>query len=100
MTGMPQVEVIASNFTRIDTGKVTIWFSYRTPIAFRVDGHEIVVRENSWNVTTGKHLNQIDGRVSKKLQKERVSGTEFKRLWQEQTGSTGDPAEVFSNAMG
>ena len=66
-----------------DVGPIRVWQSYKTPIAFHVDGHERVVRVNSWGPTTGKHLNAIDGGepVAKKA---RVSGAEFERLWAEQ----------------
>jgi len=45
----------------VDVGPVRVWFSYRTPVAFQVDGHSRVVRQNDWSTTTGKHLNWIDG---------------------------------------
>lgn len=35
---------------------VRMWFSYETLIAFQVDGGKQYVRENDWNVTTGRHL--------------------------------------------
>lgn len=65
---------------RVTVGPVTVWYSYTTPIAFHVNGHERVVRVNSWQQTTGKHLNAIDGGNKKS----RVSGDDFERLWQEQ----------------
>lgn len=57
---------------------VTIWFSYRTPVAFRTFGENgrMVVRENDWGPTTGKHLNWIDGGDKGS----RISGQEFERL--------------------
>jgi hypothetical protein len=65
-----------TNAHRVSIGGASVWFSYRTPIAFAYNG-ERVVRENDWNVTTGKHLNAIDGGDKKS----RVSGEEFcKRL--------------------
>lgn len=64
---------------RVDVGPLTVWFSYRTPIAFHVNGSQRVIRENSWGITTGKHLNWID-----KDKKKRVSGEEFEKLWKEQ----------------
>lgn len=67
---------------RVAMGPVTVWFSYRTAVAFQVDGHARVVRENSWGPTTGKHLNWIDGGGS--AVKERVSSEEFERLFNEQ----------------
>lgn len=64
----------------VTVGPVTVWYSYKTPVAFRVNGHERVVRVNSWRQTTGKHLNAIDGGAKKS----RVSSEDFKRLWNEQ----------------
>lgn len=64
----------------VEMGKVTVWFSYQTPIAFQVDGRERVVRVNDWKTTTGKHLNAIYGGNKKS----RVSGADFERLWSEQ----------------
>lgn len=66
------------NFTVAYVNGVTIWFSYRTPVAFQTDGRSIV-RENDWSTTTGKHLNYIDGGTPE-AKKARVSGEEFERL--------------------
>ncbi len=38
-----------------------IWYSYRTPVAFALNGAERIVRVNDWNRTTGGHLADIDG---------------------------------------
>jgi len=59
---------------RVSIGGASIWFSYRTPIAFAYNG-ETVVRENDWSTTTGRHLNEIDGGDKSS----RVSGDEFIR---------------------
>ena len=67
----------------VEVGEVTVWFSYKTPIAFQVGCNPRVVRENDWKTTTGKHLNAIDGGDKKS----RVSGLEFERLWAEQIES-------------
>ena len=64
----------------MDVGPVRVWISYRTPVAFQVDGHSRVVRQNDWSTTTGKHLNWIDGGDKKS----RVDGETFERLWKEQ----------------
>jgi hypothetical protein len=61
------------NFTEVQLGDVTIWFSYRTPIAFLAPGKGKVVRENEWGPTTGKHLGYVDSRNG------RVSGAEFEQ---------------------
>jgi len=64
----------------VEMGPVMVWFSYKTPIAFHVDGRARVVRQNEWGPTTGKHLNAIDGGN----RKARVSSAEFEKLWSEQ----------------
>ena len=58
---------------------VTVWFSYKTPVAFKVGAGPRIVRQNDWGPTTGKHLNAIDGGDKKS----RVTGEEFERLWAE-----------------
>lgn len=69
---------------RVDVGDLTVWFSYKTPIAFRKLGADRVVRQNDWKQTTGKHLNAIDGGDKKA----RVSSEEFERLFSEAMNST------------
>jgi hypothetical protein len=64
--------------TRVDFGFVSVWFSYETAIAFQFEGRPVVVHENIWSQTTGKHLTAIDG--GKGL---RVPQTTFERLWSE-----------------
>lgn len=62
-------------------GKVTVWFSYQTPVAFQVVGYPKIVHQNDWGTTTGKHLNMIDGGAKEK----RVDSETFSKLWDEQT---------------
>lgn len=66
----------ASNATCVSLGDLDLYFSYRTPVAFRYPGIGTVVRQNEWGPTTGKHLNAIDGGDKKS----RVPGDEFIRL--------------------
>lgn len=49
---------------KVDLGRFAIWYSYRTIIAFQLDGQRFV-SENVWSTTTGKHLNWIDGGLKK-----------------------------------
>lgn len=42
-------------------GDRDFYFSYKTLVAFRVPGYGLVVSDNVWGPTTGKHLNWIDG---------------------------------------
>ena len=53
---------------------VYFYFSYRTIIAFKIDG-KLFIRENDWAQTTGKHLNAID--CDKSI---RIKGEEFEKL--------------------
>lgn len=71
---LPSIE-IDGNSARVDMGGVTVWFSYRTPIAFSYQGQR-VVRVNDWSNTTGKHLTAIDG-GGKEAKAARVTGAEF-----------------------
>lgn len=49
------------NYSVVYLGDKTLYFSYQTLIAFRAPGYGLVVRQNDWSATTGKHLNYIDG---------------------------------------
>ena len=75
-------EKLGPNLTRVLFNDVIVWFSYETPIAFKVDGQPRVVRENMWGPTTGKHLNLADG-GTKEAKAHRVSSDEFDRALDE-----------------
>lgn len=63
-----------------NVGPITVWFSYATLVAFRVEGSPPVVCQNMWGSTTGKHLNWADrGEKSSRVDRET-----FRRLWEEQ----------------
>lgn len=49
------------NFCLVTVADTAYWFSYHTCIAFCRRGRDVVVRENNWGPTTGKHLAYIDG---------------------------------------
>jgi hypothetical protein len=70
---------LGRNTAEVTVGKLTVWFSYETPIAFQVEGQRQVVRENSWGQTTGKHINQID----QGDRKDRVGKNEFEARFQQ-----------------
>lgn len=63
------------NFSCVKLGELEVWFSYRTPIAFRVGYGPIVVRVNEWGATTGKHMAYLGNRD----RLGRISGMEFER---------------------
>ena len=66
----------SANALRFDIGNGRhVWFSYKTPVAFSVDG-VTRVRRNEWGPTTGKHLNAIDGGDKSN----RLDGVDFERM--------------------
>jgi len=73
-----------ANALRFQIGGLSIWFSYKTPIAFALNGKR-VVRQNDWSQTTGRHLNTIDGGAKES----RIPGSEFERQLQEALASHG-----------
>ena len=85
----------STNSLAFQLGAVTVYFSYETPVAFKASGHGLVVRENDWGNTTGKHLNWIDG-GNHKL---RLPGSEFEKQLQEVAGEDPDFL-VDSNPLG
>jgi hypothetical protein len=50
-----------TNALKVTVGSVTVWYSYDQPVAFETCATGLVVCENAWSKTTGKHLNIIDG---------------------------------------
>lgn len=75
---MPTV-VNDKNYTMVDMRDGREYhFSYQTLVAFRRrrDG-KLVVRQNDWSTTTGKHLNALDGGDKKS----RVDGEMFERMY-------------------
>lgn len=62
----------AKNFNRVTVGRIDLYFSYETVVAFQLGGEDIVISENNWGTTTGKHLNWIN--TDKSI---RVSSEEF-----------------------
>lgn len=43
---------------KVNVGRLVLWFSYHSIIAFEYDG-QLVISENAWSNTTGRHLNRI-----------------------------------------
>jgi hypothetical protein len=50
-----------TNFHWVRVGSLTLYFPYRTVVAFDDGPTGTVVSENVWSVTTGRHLNELDG---------------------------------------
>ena len=62
------------NKNLITIGNLKIWFSYETPVAFKLGYEQLICRKNDWNITTGKLLNEICPN-----HKERISGEKFEK---------------------
>lgn len=54
---------ITNNFNKLIIGDTIIWFSYETPIAFKVKITENLfytyIAKNEWSKTTAKHINLV-----------------------------------------
>ncbi len=59
---------------------LTVYFSYNTPVAF-IGGNGLIIRENDWSTTTGRHLNWIDPDKNK-----RIPGDKFEELLSKECG--------------
>jgi hypothetical protein len=57
---------------KVTIGDVELYFSYDTVVAFY--DHGLVIRQNDWSTTTGRHLNWIN--PDKSI---RISGEEFEK---------------------
>lgn len=68
-----RLKALAPNFHLLNFGRVTLWFSYETLVAYRVDGQQMRVLDYKGSRTTSKHLNTLDGGV-------RLAAAEFQRL--------------------
>ena len=82
-TELPTFETYCDNTTKgnalvFSIGGVDVYYSYKTPVAFRSNG-TLVVRANIWGPTTGKHLNAIDG-GDKEAKAKRVTGVTFEEV--------------------
>jgi hypothetical protein len=53
------------NFTELHLPDITLWFSYKTLIAFRTPETGLVLSENLWGTTTGKHLNHLGDKADR-----------------------------------
>jgi len=53
--------------TLIESGNISIYYSYGTIIAIKVDD-ELTISKNIWGTVTGKHLNTIDRDKSKRVE--------------------------------
>jgi hypothetical protein len=87
------IDLLCPNCTSVSFGAFEIWYSYKTPVAFRIGENWRVVSQNYWSSTTGRHLTLIDG-GSKEAKKSRVDDATFNRLWNEQFGKVVPKGQV------
>ena len=52
--------------SKVSIGRLTLYFSYETIVAFSIPGG-LICSENVWSVTTGKHLNWIEPDKGKRV---------------------------------
>jgi hypothetical protein len=64
------------NSLSVSLGTITLYYSYKTIIAYEDIQDGLVVRENDWSTTTGKHLNWLDGGYKE----QRKSSAEFEAM--------------------
>ena len=55
---MLKINSIAKNQTEIITDSMTIFFSYREPVACHIDGQGFFKTSKSWSKTTTAHVNK------------------------------------------
>jgi len=79
-----------TNSMGFTVGSLRVYFSYKTPVAFNHPSTGLVVRDNNWGPTTGKHLNWIDGGDKKN----RVAGSEFEKQLAKLVEGTGIKIEM------
>jgi len=77
--GRYSTENYGVNTLYVKIGALTLYFSYDTVVAFEHPDYGLVVCENVFSVTTGKHINWIDTGNKKG----RVSHEEFEKLLNE-----------------
>lgn len=50
---------LASNMTEVETGKYSVLFSYKTPVAYKLLGLSTVsITDKKWSQTTTRHINK------------------------------------------
>lgn len=55
----------------VSIGDLDLYFSYEAVVAFRARGISLIVSENIWSATTGKHINAIAGKGYPRLPREK-----------------------------
>lgn len=71
---------LANNFHVMESNTKDIYFSYETPIAFRLQGLGLIVCKNIWSSTTGKHLNMIEPNHNKRIDYEKFQELFYREI--------------------
>lgn len=71
-------EGVTASMKIVVIGKLKLYFSYNTIIAFKEKG-KLFISKNVWSKTTGKHLNYINNDKKKRL-KNSTFENELKRV--------------------
>lgn len=58
----------ATNFNRVTAFGMDLYFSYETVVAFSSSEAGLVISENIWGNTTGKHLNWLNDDKSVRIE--------------------------------
>jgi hypothetical protein len=70
---MVKIQQIMPNMTLVDIGTLSLYFSYKTVIAFS-SPNGLRIRTNVWGPTTGKHLNYLSADKTR-----RIEGSAFEK---------------------
>ena len=68
-----------ANFSSVQCGALTVYFSYETPIGLHHPETGAVVRVNDWSNTTGKHICYVEREYGLN-RKARIAGETFCKL--------------------
>lgn len=77
---MPRITELYGTYRKcisVEVGDMTFYFSYDTCVAYWAPGEGLVISENVWSMTTGRHLNIIND--DKKI---RIPYNEFEKKLQ------------------
>lgn len=62
-----ELTTVSTNLTKFSLGNLDIYFSYNTAVAFEDSQANLVISQNKWSPTTGKHLSIINKDVSDRI---------------------------------
>ena len=65
--GRYQSDAYGAHTLMVDFGRLTLYYSYRTVVAFYSPERGLVCSKNVWGVTTGKHLNWIQPQHDRRI---------------------------------